>query len=390
LEGVVMMSCDHALDRTAFAGAYNGKRVLVTGHTGFKGSWLCEWLLGLGANVAGLALSPDATPSLFEQLELADRLDHTIADIRDPASILALVERFRPDYLFHFAAQPLVRRSYREPLLTWQTNVIGTANVLEALRRVDWPCAAVLVTTDKCYENREWPHGYRETDALGGHDPYSSSKAAAEVAIASWRRSFFSNGHPVRLASTRAGNVIGGGDWAEDRIVPDLVRALLAKQAVGVRNPLATRPWQHVLEPLSGYLAIAAALRSEPRQHLLETAFNIGPDHDSNASVQCVVETALEFWNGAWDRVGEGGPHEATFLHLDNSKIRSLLGWRPVLSLRESIRLTVEWYRDTNGHHSAEAISERTVRDIREFETAARHANVSWLTSSQPPVSQNA
>jgi CDP-glucose 4,6-dehydratase len=384
-----MMSGNHALDRTAFAGVYNGKRVLVTGHTGFKGSWLCEWLLGLGANVAGLALPPDATPALFDQLELAHRLDHTIADVRDPASILALVERFRPEYVFHFAAQSLVRRSYREPLLTWQTNVIGTANILEALRRVDWPCAAVLVTTDKCYENREWPHGYRETDALGGHDPYSSSKAAVEVAIASWRRSFFSNGHPVRLASTRAGNVIGGGDWAEDRIVPDLVRALLAKQAVRVRNPLATRPWQHVLEPLSGYLAIAAALRSEPRQDLLETAFNIGPDHDSNASVQCVVETALEFWNGAWDPVSDGGPHEATFLHLDNSKIRSLMGWRPVLSLRESIRLTVEWYRDTNGHHSAEAISERTVRDIREFENAARHAKASWLTSSQPLVSEN-
>jgi len=242
-----------------FAEAFRNKTVWLSGHTGFKGAWLAQWLLELGANVHGFALEPATEPALFDQLGLAKRLHHQIADIRDPAAVRESVKKSQPDFVFHLAAQPPVRLSYEQPLETYATNVMGTAHVLEALRALDKPCAAVLITTDKCYENREWLHSYREEDPLGGYDPYSSSKAAAEIAISAWRRSFFKK-HPVKIASARAGNVIGGGDWALDRIVPDCIRALQKKQPIAVRNPNATRPWQHVLEPLSGYLWLAARL----------------------------------------------------------------------------------------------------------------------------------
>ena len=242
-----------------FCGLYAGKRVLVTGHTGFKGSWLCEWLLGLGAKVTGYSLSPPTQPALFEQLGLAGRLRHIIGDIRDLPGLSRALRKARPDFVFHLAAQPLVRDSYANPVETFAVNLMGTVHVLEALRSVRHPCAAVFITTDKCYENREWAYGYREDDPLGGSDPYSASKGAAELAISSYRRSFFGS-HPVRIASARAGNVIGGGDWAVDRIVPDCMRALEKGKPIPVRNPKATRPWQHVLEPLSGYLWLGACL----------------------------------------------------------------------------------------------------------------------------------
>ena len=237
---------------------FSGKIVWLSGVSGFKGAWLAEWLLSLGAEIRGFCLPPPTQPSLFDQTGLASRIVWDCADLRDANAVRNSLLEAQPDFVFHLAAQPLVRLSYREPVETWETNVMGTIHVLEALRQLDKACAAVLVTTDKCYDNREWVHGYREEDALGGHDPYSSSKAGCELAIASWRRSFF-NGHPVKVASARAGNVIGGGDWAQDRILPDCVRALAAGAPIEVRNPGAVRPWQHVLESLSGYLCLAAA-----------------------------------------------------------------------------------------------------------------------------------
>jgi CDP-glucose 4,6-dehydratase len=354
-----------------FSDAFRGRRVLVTGHTGFKGSWLTEWLLSLGAEVVGLALEPDTTPSLFEQLGLAGRIRHVVGDVRSAETVQRVVAEAQPEFLFHLAAQPLVRRSYREPSYTWATNVLGTINVLESLRTVKQPCMAVMITTDKCYENREWIYGYREIDPLGGHDPYSSSKAAAELAIASWRRSFFGEGHACRVASVRAGNVIGGGDWSEDRIVPDAVRALSRGEPIRVRNPAATRPWQHVLEPLSGYLAIAAALAERPRDARLDSAFNVGPDHEANRPVRDLVEAALTHWPGRWhDESVANAPHEAGLLHLDNAKIRSVIGWAPRWTFSEAVKRTVSWYRHAHDDSARTCPRDRAVSDIRAYEAA--------------------
>jgi len=369
-----------------FAGAFAGKRVVVTGHTGFKGAWLCEWLLSLGARVTGLALEPDTTPSLFGQLGLGDRLGHVVGDIRSQETVARVVAAAEPDFLFHMAAQPLVRRSYREPVETWDTNVLGTIHVMEALRRLDRPCAAVMVTTDKCYENREWIWGYRESDPLGGHDPYSSSKAAAEIAVASWRRSFFHGAdRRVRLASARAGNVVGGGDWAEDRIVPDCMRALSRGDSIQVRNPAATRPWQHVLEPLAGYLALAAALDGRREDDRLDSAFNIGPDRESNRPVRDLVEAVCREWSGRWDDLSDpGAVHEAKLLHLDNAKAEALLGWRPTWRFDRTISATVAWYRDLRGAPPAGAVAARTLQDIRAYQDDARRQGIAWA-GGRPP-----
>jgi CDP-glucose 4,6-dehydratase len=305
---------------TLFGSAYNGKRVLVTGHTGFKGAWLCEWLLGLGAEVTGLSLPPPTEPSLFAELGLARRLRHIVGDIQDLELLRKTVKETKPDFVFHLAAQPLVRESYKRARETFSVNAMGTLNLLEALRDYARPCAAVFITTDKCYENREWFHGYRETDALGGCDPYSASKAAAEIIIGSYRHSFFKD-HPVKIASARAGNVIGGGDWALDRIVPDCIRALQKKQPIPVRNRHATRPWQHVLEPLSGYLWLAANLAVpkllQSDRPKLTSAFNFGPDRDANRTVKELVEEVLHSWSGRWvDKTDPKAPHEAGLLQL--------------------------------------------------------------------------
>ena len=322
-----------------FAEAFRNKTVWLSGHTGFKGAWLAQWLLELGADVHGFALEPATEPALFDQLGLAKRLHHQIADIRDPAAVQKSIGKVQPDFVFHLAAQPLVRLSYEQPLETYATNVMGTAHVLEALRGLKKPCAAVLVTTDKCYENREWLHGYREDDPLGGYDPYSSSKAAAEIAIAAWRRSFFKK-HPVKIASARAGNVIGGGDWSQDRIVPDCIRALQKKRPIAVRNPNATRPWQHVLEPLSGYLWLAARLTSPQSSVLspLTSAFNFGPAHDANRTVRELVAEVLKHWPGRWeDRSDPKAVHEASLLQLSTDKAHALLGWTPVWSFSQAV-----------------------------------------------------
>lgn len=327
---------------------WQGRRVLLTGHTGFKGGWLALWLLELGARVTGLALEPEQTPNLFTQLGLAERMDHRLGDIRQPAILRQVVADSQPDVVLHLAAQPLVRRSYAEPVATWETNVMGTIHLLEALRALEHPCAAVLITTDKVYRNHEWVYGYREIDPLGGHDPYSSSKAAAELAIASWRASFCGSApHQtplLRMASARAGNVIGGGDWAADRIVPDAMRALAAGAPIGVRNPAATRPWQHVLEPLGGYLLLAERLsRGEPA---LETAFNFGPALEANRSVRALVAEALRHWPGLWeDRSDPASPHEAALLHLVVDKAHHELGWAPRWPFATTVERTVNWYR---------------------------------------------
>ena len=342
---------------SAFADSYRGKRVLVTGHTGFKGSWLCEWLLSLGADVTGFALAPATTPALFDQLGLSQRLRHVLGDVRDLFAVRRVVEETQPDFIFHLAAQPLVRLSYEQPVETYATNVMGTVNVLEAVRLSGRPCVVVAVTTDKCYENKEWVHSYREEDPMGGYDPYSSSKGAAELVIASYRRSYFSGpGSMVRLASARAGNVIGGGDWALDRIVPDCIRALQRGEAIPVRNKIATRPWQHVLEPLSGYLWLGACLSdsrltvfgSQPSalSSPLTSAFNFGPALSSNRTVAELVQEILIHWPGKWeDRSDPHAVHEAKLLNLATDKAHHFLGWSPVWNFESTISQTVDWYR---------------------------------------------
>lgn len=356
--------------------SYSGKTVLVTGHTGFKGSWLCEWLLELGARVVGAALEPNTTPSLFEQLKLADRMEHHLLDIRNVEALAELVLRVQPDYVFHLAAQPLVRLSYADPVGTYATNVMGTVHVLEALRRVQDEyrrttgrvCATVMVTTDKCYANREWVHGYREDDPLGGHDPYSSSKAAAELVIASYWKSFFeaceAEGTPrVGIASARAGNVIGGGDWAADRIVPDCVRHLQRGEVIRVRNPRAKRPWQHVLEPLSGYLVLAqrqrAALAAQDSEGVgcFCSSFNFGPLLSSNRPVGELVRELLRHWPGAWRVTDEAeAPHEAGMLNLAWDKAFHLLGWEPRWEFKEAVSRTVRLYQAQKEGQSAQAL----------------------------------
>jgi CDP-glucose 4,6-dehydratase len=332
------------------------RRVLITGHTGFKGSWLALWLSELGARVSGIGLEPEPTPCLFLQLELKQRLKHHyIADINNPKHIARIIEETQPQTVFHLAAQPLVRQSYVEPLNTWATNVQGSLNVLEGLKQLNHFCAVVMVTTDKVYANQEWDYGYRESDRLGGHDPYSASKAAAELAIASWRASFCgSAAHQTRhlaIATARAGNVIAGGDWASDRILPDAMRALAAGDPIPLRNPAATRPWQHVLEPLGGYLRLAEALYTAgeqvaPEQNPFASSFNFGPALEANRSVRELVNEALEHWPGSWrDQSDPNAPHEAGRLHLQIDKAHHQLGWQPRWDFSTTVARTVGWYR---------------------------------------------
>jgi CDP-glucose 4,6-dehydratase len=332
---------------------WKGRRVLVTGHTGFKGAWLCHWLLAQSAEVAGYALAPDTDPSLFRLLGLEQRLRHVEADVRDHARLAAEISAFRPEAVLHLAAQPLVRRSYREPRLTWETNVLGTVNLLEAVRVSDSVRACVVVTSDKCYENRERMQGYREEDALGGHDPYSASKGAAEIAVASWRRSYPGQ---ARIASARAGNVIGGGDWSEDRLVSDFVRSLQAGRPIQLRNPQAVRPWQHVLEPLAGYLQLAWRLLQDDGGEVAE-AWNFGPTTEGDAvSVAMLARLLVGAWGARSIEVNEHPQdrHEAGLLQLDCSKARLRLGWHGRWDIAETARRTAIWYRDLAAGASAQ------------------------------------
>ena len=349
---------------------WSGKTVLITGHTGFKGSWLSFWLVRLGANVVGVALSPETQPALFDQLGLSQQVEHHLCDLREVDRLQSLVQHIQPDIIFHLAAQPLVRRSYREPLLTWETNVMGTIYLLEGLRKIQMPCAVVLVTTDKVYENCEWNFGYRETDALGGHDPYSSSKAAMEIAIRAWRKSFFATDHPVALASARAGNVIGGGDWAVDRIVPDAIRALQMGNPIPVRNPLSTRPWQHVLDPLSGYMLLAEKLYKHigiGEDNPFTQAFNFGPMLPSNKTVQVLVEKILLYWPGTWQNcVKVQAPHEAGKLNLATDKAFHELRWQPCWGFEEAVEKTVTWYQAVSKGANAAKISMDQIRSYEQ------------------------
>jgi CDP-glucose 4,6-dehydratase len=369
---------------TFFKDTYRGRRVLVTGHTGFKGSWLAEWLLGLGAEVCGFALPPPTQPTLFTQLELARRVQHREVDIGDLSAVRSAVDAWQPDFVFHLAAQPLVRLSYRQPVETYLTNVLGTAHLLEAIRLQNRRCTVICITTDKAYENREWLHAYREEDPMGGHDPYSSSKGAAELVISAYRRSFFSApDSPIRLASARAGNVIGGGDWAEDRIVPDCVRSLQRGEPIRVRNPQATRPWQHVLEPLSGYLALGAALDQAAREPDLSRltrltgAFNFGPPLGSNRPVRDLVAEALRHWPGTWAAQPEAGAvHEASLLNLSTDKAHHLLGWHAVWDFASTLAETIRWYRHQH-QHPAEA-GQLTRQQIQLYCRNATEQSIAW------------
>jgi CDP-glucose 4,6-dehydratase len=321
----------------------------VTGHTGFKGGWLALWLRELQAEVTGFGLPPDSSPNLFEAAAIEKDVCHIEGDVRDRSALGRVFRASTPEIVFHLAAQPLVTESYRDPLATITTNVMGVVNVLEEVRAMDRSCAVVLVTSDKCYENQEWKGGYRETDRLGGHDPYSASKAAAEILIESYRRSYFApqslGAHGVAVASARAGNVIGGGDWAKDRLVPDCVRALSSANVVRVRRPDAVRPWQHVLEPLSGYLSLGVSLLSDEAPRFCE-AWNFGPETESNWSVRGLVEAFLSRWgSGEWEVASEGAPQETTWLSLSIEKTRSKLGWSPRWEMDRAVIETVRWYR---------------------------------------------
>lgn len=325
-----------------FGDAYRGRRILLTGHTGFKGSWLALWLTRLGAIVTGVALPPETTPNHWSLLGL-DIASHHL-DIRDREALGRLIADVQPELILHLAAQPLVRRSYREPVDTWTTNVIGTANVLDCCRHVPSVQGILVVTSDKCYENHEWVWGYREDDRLGGHDPYSASKAAVELLVASYRASFFQGPGTPALASGRAGNVIGGGDWSEDRLVPDIVRAVASGADLAVRSPTATRPWQHVLESLSGYLLLGQRLLSG--QHGAAQAWNFGPAEEGNRSVQSLMERMASLWPSMhWHATGDSSVHEARLLYLDSAKSRAELKWKPVWGFDDALLATVDWYR---------------------------------------------
>ena len=370
LEGVELMNRNF-IDPTF----WRGRRVWLTGHTGFKGSWLALWLSEMGAQVTAVGLEPDGDPHLFHQLRLVERLSHHIADIRDGQAMAKISAASQPDVVLHLAAQPLVRRSYRDPLGTWSTNVQGSLQVLEALKGLEQPCAVVMITTDKVYANREWDYGYRENDRLGGHDPYSASKAAAEIAIASWRSSFCGaaahQSPHLSIATARAGNVIGGGDWAEDRIVPDAMRSLGAGEAIQVRNPGATRPWQHVLEPLGGYLLLAENLYGSHGQNDTNPyadAFNFGPQLEANRPVRDLVEEALKHWPGQWQDLSDPhAPHEAGRLHLQIDKAHHQLGWQPRWPFATTIQRTVDWYRQL--HESPSDAESLCLADLNAYIT---------------------
>lgn len=356
-----------------FGDLYRGRRVLLTGHTGFKGSWLALWLDLLGAKTVGVALPPDTLPNHWDLLGLGIA-DHRL-DIRDDHALARVVKDAEPEIVFHLAAQPLVRRAYRDPRETWSTNVMGTVNLLEACRQTKSVRAIVAVTSDKCYENLEREQGYRETDRLGGHDPYSASKAATELVAASYRNSFFHAPDAPLLATARAGNVIGGGDWSEDRLVPDLVRAIAAGTSLEIRSPQATRPWQHVLESLSGYLLLGQKLL-EGRDEIAN-AFNFGPERDDNCTVSDLLTRLGKHWPELdWNVTRQPQPHEAALLCLDSAKARALLGWRPVWALDDALGATAEWYR---AHATNGDVKSRS--QLGAFVAKARAAGLGWALS---------
>ena len=363
-----------------FSSYYNNRRVLVTGHSGFKGSWLALWLKRLGAEVSGLALPPPTHPNLHE-ITGAEALAHeTVCDVRQREKVAAAISALRPEIVFHLAAQPLVRQSYADPLETLDTNVMGTANVLEGIRQAKLNCTTVCITSDKCYDNKEWDFAYREIDPMGGHDVYSMSKGAMELTVSSWNRSFFlpdpQLGH---LVTVRAGNVIGGGDYAADRIIPDIVRALIAKQPVLVRNPKAVRPWQHVLECLSGYLWLGARLADEAKGSPLATSFNFGPEPAARQTVGRLIEEVLKHWPGEWvDGSQPGSVHEAKLLTLSIEKAGAMLNWTPTWTFSQTIEHTVAWYRERHLTQSSDMLR-YTNQQLDQYLAGARANGAQWI-----------
>ena len=353
-----------------FNNIYKGKKVLVTGHTGFKGSWLTLWLNKLGADVCGYSLEPNTEPSMFKELNLADFCENHFGNILDTKKLKKVFEEFQPEIVFHLAAQPIVRLSYKEPVLTYQTNVIGTLNVLEAARNCKSVKAFVNITTDKCYENKEVARGYTEDEPMGGYDMYSSSKGCVEIMSSSYRRSFLQEEGTYAMATARAGNVIGGGDWAEDRLIPDCVRYINRNQPIEIRNPIAVRPWQHVLEPLSGYLLLGEKLLTEGKKYA--EGFNFGPNEDSVLKVADVAKKVVEnYGRGEVVVHKRDNLHEANLLMLNVDKAKRVLGWTPTLTAEEAVKNTVEWYK--HFYDKSENMYDFTMKQIGEYEEKFNH-----------------
>lgn len=357
------MSYNNAVVNPEF---WKGKRVLLTGHTGFKGSWMSLWLKEMGAELTGLALNPPTSPSLFEDARVADNMNSVIGDIRDLDTVKKLFHDVQPEIVIHMAAQPLVRESYQFPVETYAINVMGTVHVLEAVRQTPSVRSVVVVTTDKCYENKEWLWGYRENEPMGGYDPYSNSKGCAELVTSSYRNSYFNpknyDAHKVAVASVRAGNVIGGGDWAMDRLIPDIMRAVMDKKAVNIRSPYATRPWQHVLEPVGAYLLLAERLYTNGAEYA--EGWNVGPRSDDARNVQHIVESICKVWGdeATYQIDSNPQPHEAGYLKLDISKIENRLGWHPAWPLPVTIEKTTTWYKEYSQGSDALDICLRQLR----------------------------
>lgn len=377
-----------------FGNFYKGKKVLVTGHTGFKGSWLSFWLEQMGADVYGISLEPDTDPSMFNLCELEKRVNHTILDIRNYDYLVSYIREEQPDIIFHLAAQALVRRSYEIPLETLATNFMGTANLLQAIRNSGYgknkSCTVIIITSDKCYDNKEHYFAYKETDPMGGKDIYSMSKGATELLVEAWRKSFFPplkiDEHGVSLASARAGNVIGGGDWADDRLIPDCIRHLIKGKTIQVRNPDAVRPWQHVLEPLSGYLLLGWKLsEGQGKIGQLSSGFNFGPGFESEKSVKYIVEIIIKLWGaGDWNYCSEKDPPpEARLLKLSIDKAFHFLNWRPVWTVDTAMEMTIDWYIEW---HKAEldktTLLNITESQIERFCSDATKLNISWVEST--------
>jgi CDP-glucose 4,6-dehydratase len=357
-----------------FGDVYCGKRVLVTGHNGFKGSWLSLWLNQLGAEVIGISLAPETQLNHWNLFGLESTVQHHELDIRQADEVASVFRATQPEVVFHLAAQPLLRRSYRNPLETWSTNVMGTANVLEACRQSRSVRAILAVTTDKCYQNQEWAWGYRETDRLGGHDPYSASKAGSELVAASYRSAFFHTDGAPLLATARSGNVIGGGDWSEDRLIPDLARAMAAEKSLEIRSPNATRPWQHVLESLSGYLLLGQKLIEGNKN--FNGAWNFGPERSGNCRVADVLNRLQTYWpEMQWHLTAAPQPHEANLLFLDSAKAHDHLGWQPVWNLDTTLEKTADWYRAFQSTQTT--ISSR---QLAQYLEAAQNAQVEWVS----------
>ena len=366
-----------------FSGIFKDKTVFVTGHTGFIGSWLTEWLCELNANVVGYSLEPTTEPSLFETLELEKRITHIVGDVNDHPKLEKSVQEYSPEFVFHLAAQPLVQTSYKQPLETIQTNVIGAANLLESIRKTSSVKVCVIVTSDKCYENRELDYAYKETDPLGGYDPYSASKGAVELVTSSYRNSFFNpkdfDRHGISLSTSRIGNVIGGGDWAKNRLIPDSIRSLSTKQDIHIRNPTAVRPWQHVLESISGLFCLSKKMWDNPS--LYAQPWNFGPlINNENITVSQLTSQIISEWgSGNWNEVSHDEHHEANLLMLDSSKAIEKLDWHPVYSIKDAIGKTISWYKEyfTNDNN----MQEFTQNQILEYVEHAKKMNIVWASN---------